>query len=300
MSFESLLKDKEKRLEKIPLAMQSVLEKQQSKILKQIISELNTLTTVDGKIKIDAANLKKIAKISDDLKSIFLTKDYLNGVKEFAKEFNVQAALNNKIIKAGFGVIEDSVASSAYIEIAKKSAIDALVGSGIDKEFIKPIQGLLESAVVNGATFGDTIESISQFVNGNAEDVSRIAKYARQITNDSFSIADASYTSIVSDALGAEWFYYSGTTIKTTRCFCKERVGNFYHYKEIEAWGEGKNLGNCDLGDGFWAGEIDGTNAATIFSYRGGYNCLHFFMPVTIDIVPESDQERARSLGFID
>lgn len=300
MSFKTLLEEKNKRLESVPLAMQTALEKQQSKILKQLISDLSTLTTVDGKIKIDAANLRAITKISDDLKQVFLSKEYVSAVKEFANEFSVQAALNNRLVKETLGVIDTPIASTAYIQLAQKSAIESLVGSAIDKEFIKPIQSILENAVVNGATFAETVEGIGQFVNGDAENVSRIAKYARQITNDAFSIADRSYTSILSEALDNDWFYYSGTEVQATRCFCANRVGNYYHYKQIEDWGNGKNLGDCDLGGGEWAGEIVGTNSATIYSYLGGYNCLHSLIPVTIDIVPDSDIERTKKLGYID
>lgn len=300
MSFKSLLEEKNKRLEEVPLAMQTVLEQQQSKILKQIIAELGTLTTVDGQIKIDADNIRKISAISDELKQIFLSKEYTEAVKKFANEFTVQANINKKLIKAGFGTVESPAAGTAYIELAKNSAIESLVGAPIDKDFIKPIQGILENAVVNGASFGETIDAVSQFVNGNAEDVSKIAKYARQITNDAFSIADRSYTSILSDFLDAEWYYYSGTEVEGTRCFCKERVGNFYYYKEIESWGDGKNLGSCEINNtGKWAGEIDGTNSATIYSYLGGYNCLHSISPVSIDIVPESDIKRTKDLGYI-
>lgn len=299
MTFAEILKEKNDRLKSVPLAMQTALEKQQSKILSQLTSDLSSLTTVNGKIEITASNLNQIAKISDDLKKIFLSKDYVNAVREFAREFNNQATINTKLIESGFGAIETPIASKAYIEIAKRSAIESLVGAPIDKEFIKPIQGLLENAVVNGATFAETVESIGQFVNGTSEDVSRIAKYARQITNDSFSIADRSFTSIVSDALDNDWYYFSGTEKDSTRCFCAARVGNYYHYKEIESWGDGENLGDCDLGGGEWAGEIAGTNSITIYSYLGGYNCLHSLIPVSEFGVPDSDIDRAKRLGFI-
>lgn len=299
MTFDELLKEKNKRLDSVPLAMQTALERQQSKILKQLIAEMSTLTTVDGKIEITPQNLNQIANISDNLKKIFLSKDYVNAVKQFANEFGTQAIINNKLIKAGFGAVETPIASTAYIEIAKKAAIESLVGAPIDKEFIKPIQGLLESAVVNGATFAETIESIGQFVNGDSENVSKIAKYAKQITNDSFSIADRSYTSIVSEALDNDWYYFSGSEKESTRCFCAERVGNYYNYREIESWGDGKNLGDCDLGGGEWAGEIAGTNSVTIYTYLGGYNCMHSLIPVSEFSVPDSDIARAKKLGFI-
>lgn len=305
-SFETLLKEKNARLHSIPLKLQTVIEKQQQQVLDEIIAKLQTLTTVGGNLKINAANLKEIAKISDELKSIFLNEDYLKAVKQFAKEFSEQATINDVLIKKGFGAIESPVASKLYIELAKKNAIEALIGSPIDTEFIKPIQSLLEISVSNGASFKETMNGIRSFVEGSDGKESKIMRYAKQITNDSFAISDASYTRIVSDALDAEWFYYSGTEVDKTRCFCKERVGNYFHYLEVESWGEGKNLNlnnsDCttDIGGGKWAGMIEGTNSSTIWSYRGGWQCGHYFMPVSIEIVPESDIQRARNLGYID
>ncbi len=299
-SFEELLKDKNKRLEQIPLNLLTVTEREQKRVLSDVISKLNALATVDGQIKIDAANLREITKISDELKDAFLTEDYLNAVNKFAGEFQKQAVLNNQIIKAGFGSFESSLASKAYIDLAKKSVIEALVGSPIDKEFIKPIQGILEAAVINGSSPNDLITNITTFVQGDKEGNAKILKYVKQISYDSFAIADASYTSIVADFLEAEWFYYSGSEVDLTRCFCKKRYGNYYHYKEIESWGNGENLGDCKTDNGLWDGANEGTNSTTIYSYRGGYRCGHYFIAVSEETVPESDIERTKSLGYID
>lgn len=299
-SFEALIKEKSDRLEQIPLKLQTVVEKQQNKVLNDILSKLYKLETKDGEYLISSKNIRLISEISDELKSVFLNKDYLESTKEFASEFEKQAVFNQKLIEKGFGETISPVASEIYIQTAKKNAIESLIGSPIDKEFIKPIQSILETAVVNGASINDTMDSIATFVKGSDGNDSKILKYAKQISNDSFAISDASYTSIISDYLDAEWFYYSGSEVDKTRCFCHERVGNYYHYKEIESWGNGENLGKCDLGGGEWAGEIPGTNAQTIYSYRGGYNCMHFFVPVSEFMIPDSDLERARNLGYID
>lgn len=299
-SFETLLKEKNARLHAIPLKLQTLVEKQQQSVLDEIIAKLGSLTTVDGRFKINASNIKKVSTISDELKTVFLNDDYLQAVKQFTSEFSTQATINNTLIEKGFGAIDTPIASKLYIEQAKKKAIEALVGSPIDKEFILPIQELLETSVINGATFKDTLAGIRKFVEGGEGKESKILRYAKQITNDSFAIADRSYTSIVSDAIEAEWFYFSGVEIGSTRCFCKSRVGNYYHYLEIESWGNGENLGECNIGDGQWAGEIAGTNAQTIYSYLGGWNCLHSLIPVSIEIVPEADLTRARNLGYIE
>lgn len=186
-----------------------------------------------------------------------------------------------------------------YIDSAKKNVVDALVD---ENNFIKPIQDILTAAVVNGSNISDTIDSISEFVEGDpsSDSEGKILKYVKQITNDSFAVADRSYTSLVSDELGNEWYYYAGSEVAHTRCFCKERVGKYFHYKEIESWGDGENLGKCNIGDGTWAGEFLGTNKSTIFSYLGGYNCMHSLIPVSDVVVPESDLTRARDLGYID
>lgn len=298
-SFEALLREKNNRLDKIPLALQTVVEKQQKEVLSNILSKLSRLTTVNGQYKIDAANIRVISEISNELKSVLLNDEYLSAVKEFSKEFEKQAFLNSKLIEKGLGETLNPVASEVYIQTAKRNAIDALVGSPIDANFIKPIQGLLEQAVISGASVNETISSIRTFVEGGNGAEGKIIKYAKQITNDSFAIADRSYTSIVSDYLGNDWFYYAGTEVENTRCFCKERVGRYFHYKEIESWGNGENIGSCNIGGGKWAGMIPGTNSATIYSYLGGYQCLHSLMPVSEAVVPEEDIERARDLGYI-
>lgn len=302
-SFEQLLKEKNNRLESVPLSLQSVVEKQQSEVVNQILSKLSRLKTINGQIKIDAANIRMITEISDELKKVFLNDEYLQAVKEFSKEFEIQASLNSKLIEKGFGSIDSPVASEIYIQTAKRNAIEALIGSPIDTQFIKPIQSLLENAVVNGSHVNETMEAIQTFVKGAAStegvNSGKILKYTKQITNDSFAIADRSYTSIVSDYLGNDWFYFAGSEVDQTRCFCHKRVGNYFHHKEIESWGNGDNLGECETKSGKWAGMIQGTNSSTIYSYLGGYNCMHSLMPVSEAIVPESDIERTRNLGYI-
>lgn len=298
-SFEELIKEKSKRLESVPLALQTAFEKQQKAILDEIITLINELDIKGGQILINKNNLDLIAKIDADLKKVFLNDEYLASVKKFASEFDKQAVINNKLIKEGFGEIAETAVSDAYVTIAKRSAVTSLIGAPIDTEFIRPIQGLLENAVINGASLKETIEGIRTFIEGDAKNNSKLSTYVKQVTNDAFAISDRSYTSIVSDFLEAEWFYYAGGEVQATRCFCEERVGKYFHYLEVESWGNGENLGQCNIGGGRWAGQIEGTNSKTIYSYLGGWNCQHSIIPVSIEIVPESDIEDAMSKGYI-
>lgn len=298
-TFTELLKKKNAELISVPNALQTVAEQEQKKILKGISSLVSDLDIKNGQILITKRNLKLISQIDADLKKVFLTDDYVSAVKEFAKGIDKQAILNDKLIKNGFGEVKEFAASEAYLTIAKKGAIASFIGAPIDTEFIKPIQSLLENAVASGASVADTIKNIETFVAGNDKVDGKLSRYVKQISNDTFAITDRTYTSIVSDFLDTEWYYYAGGEIDTTRCFCDERVGNYYYYKEIESWADGENLGDCNIGGGKWAGQINGTNSKTIYSYLGGYNCMHSLVPVSEVIVPKKDIERTKSLGYI-
>jgi hypothetical protein len=73
----------------------------------------------------------------------------------------------------------------------------------------------------------------------------------------------------------------------TSREFCDQRHGKYFHRKEVEAWA---NLS--------WAGKIQGTNSSNIFIYRGGYHCRHQLIPVSAASVPRSVIERAINEGY--
>jgi hypothetical protein len=294
-----LIKEKNERLNSIPLKMQSAAEKSQKAALNDILYQLGKLELKDGQIKINNANLKIINQISEDLKGSLLSKEYLQAVKSFASQFDAQAKLNDKIIKAGVGEIENPLAARSYITNAKKTAISALSGDAFGAQITGPVSDYLQAAVVNGSSINDTIDGLRNLMEGDKKIDGKLLKYVKTITSDSFAVADRSYTSIVSDFLDAEWFYYAGSEVDNTRCFCHQRVGNYYHYEEIEAWGNGEDLGECNLGEGKWAGMIPGTNAKTIYSYLGGYGCMHSLMPVSEAIVPDSDIQRAIDKGYI-
>jgi len=85
---------------------------------------------------------------------------------------------------------------------------------------------------------------------------------------------------ILANKFNVQYFKYSGTELKkvdsqgettiTTRCFCRQRIGNFYTKEEIESW--------ADLE---WDGKIKGTSRVNIFQVAGGWNCRHTIRPVS-------------------
>lgn len=96
--------------------------------------------------------------------------------------------------------------------------------------------------------------------------------------------------------LGVIYYEYLGGIVPDTRPFCEHRDGQFFHYKEILHWAEGKDAGGIvDLTNGTWQGaiQIDTIHSELIFAFTGGYGCRHDFAPVfRIKAIPSNVIER--------
>lgn len=299
---KSLIKKKNKRLKEVPEEFLSSVEKYQKKLFINVLALLNNLKRDSGGRIIfsseDLSNLTAIQSIEQELKSVLLSSDYVRAVDSFAQEFNEQANLTNKYFQDIFKTFERSAAADAVLTTAKENAVTLLIGEPLDTNFLLPIKSLLEDSVQSGASWVDTVQTIREYVEGTEDADGRLLKYSKQIAHDEFSISDRSVTNIIAEEVEAEWYFYSGGEVLATRCFCDERNGQYFHYKEIESWGNGQNLGKCDLGDGTWAGERDGTNPQTIFVFAGGYNCQHSINPVSVFDVPMEVIRRAMDAGY--
>jgi len=297
---QSLLKiiaEKNQRLEDIPLEFQSNVERLQRRIFTRIVDLIGQLDTEAGSVKMTEANLLKVEMINSELRQVLNGREYTSAVREFVGEFEVQKTVNDKYFKKAFASEFKQVGiANQLVKNSQRSALELLSGAPADQNFITPIRAQLEQAVSSGASLSNTIKGIRELVEGNEDVDGRLLRYSKQVSSDSFSLSDRAYTNAVSEDLELEWFRYSGGLVKDSRCFCDERNGNYYHYKEIEAWGRMQDLGECNIGGG-WAGMMQGTNESTIFIVSGGYNCKHSIMPVSIGIVPRDVIDRNMANG---
>lgn len=287
MTISELIAKKNSRIDNIPSKFQTSVEKLQRDIFKKIIDEIGQLELKNGSIVMSEANLYRVQQINDQLKQVLSGREYLEAVNRFTSEFDTQKAINDQYFRKAFGSdFSDTSLAKRLVAIAKRNTTELLTGAQAESNFILPIRSQLEKAVASGASLKDTVSGIRDFVEGTSEADGRLVKYSGQVAFDAFAISDASYTNAIAEDIGVEWFWYLGGLVKDSRCFCIERNGKFYHYKEIQAWGRGEDLGECNIGDGRWAGERPETNESTIFLTRGGYRCNHTFSPVSITLVP--------------
>lgn len=90
-------------------------------------------------------------------------------------------------------------------------------------------------------------------------------KYSSQIAHDSIMQFDGQFTKYKGDEAGITSFKYTGTSITTTRDFCRRNLNKVFTEEEArDVWANQS-----------WAGK-SGTDP---FVNRGGYRCRHSFIP---------------------
>lgn len=302
MTLEQLIKERIKRLDSVPLALQTKIEKQQETAFKSLLQDLKSLDIEDGKYAATKNNLGKINGILERLKENLFNKDYLDAIKQFALEIQTQAKLTNQIMTK----VVDFTDNDLYNSVVKKSQQNALLlldENAVRSEIIQPLSDLLTNSIVSDVSYLDAVENIRTYMVGNSEVSGKFAQYAATYVKDAFAVSDRQYSELVASDIGFQFYKYSGGEVANTRYFCCVRDGNVYHRKEIEEWGKSESLWNkgkeASCSDKKGGGRNPNTNEATIFSYLGGFNCNHVLIPVGLKYVPSADLARAKAKGYV-
>jgi hypothetical protein len=299
-TIREILNEKNRRLVEIPNEFYSSVQKTEQQLYARLLELLDKLKLdASGQAIRSKANLAIAEEITTQLKNTLYSSDYVKALADFSGQFNNQENLNSDYFKKAFPEFTGSELASQLVQVSRKQAVELLTGSAIDNSFFTPIKQALIDAVDMGVSRIDLIKTIQTTVIGDPEKEGKLLSYSKQIAHDSFALSDRSYSNAVAEDLGVEWFFYSGHIIDTSRPFCIERHNSYYHYKQIEAWGDGKDLGKVkNPKTGLWDGAMKGTNSKTIFKTAGGYNCEHSFMAVSISDVPKTVVNRAIKDGY--
>jgi hypothetical protein len=110
---------------------------------------------------------------------------------------------------------------------------------------------------------------------------SKAEGYASTLTDTGLSVIGRERINDTAKDLGLSWYRYIGGVIDTSRDFCIERDGGYYHEEEVQEWA-----------DEDWDGKIEGTDSENIFTFCGGWNCRHSLVPVLKQTVPDEDLNR--------
>lgn len=250
-------------------------------ILRRINGTLRNLElTKEGAIKPNTANIRLLRTIRADLSNIVVDNAYKKRVNTYLGNFDKIKKETDLLYAstAGFNpnrqVFKEILRSS--VDLTKNSLLEA----GINQNVINPVIDILNQGITSGSQIAEMEETLRTAIVGDSSRLGNLERYTSQITRDALNQYSSNYNESISGDLNMEWYFYSGTIIEDSRDYCIERAGKYFHKKEVE-----------DV-PSQWAGRIPGTNSSTIFTYRGGYNCRHLYLPVLINVVPKSVIQR--------
>jgi len=298
-TFEELVKQKIEILENSPERFSSSVEKAQLKLWNEIEKQFDKLQTKGGKVVQNSKNLALINTIVKRLGVLISTGDYIKAVQSFLGEYDQSAKISTGLVKTLDKAFVPNAFAKQIQTLYREAAIDQLF-TNPSSNTQTSLRANLISSISSGATFAQTVNSAREIVQGGPDTDGRMLANIKTVAITSIAVSDAGYSAAINNQIGAEWFRYVGGTIETTRPFCQQRNGKYYHRKEIEAWGAGKESGGAGAinDEGKWYGQIEGTTASTIFTNRGGWNCRHFIVAVPISSVPPEVIQRAIDEGF--
>ena len=252
----------------------------------QTITKLDTDSS--GNILVNQKNLKTLTTLRGSVKKTIITPQYKKDLKRYLGAFPELKGINDTYYQtiASGTLNANKQVFNAITNISIDATKNSLLEAGITNEIIAPVEALLSQNVTTGGSLADLAESLRADILGTSDKLGKLERYTRQITTDSLNQFNANYNQTVSQDLGLQFYYYNGAIKETSRAYCEQRAGKFYHKKEVE-----------DSANEQWAGKIPGTNSSTIFVYRGGFNCGHQWLAVDTLGVPKDIIERNISNG---
>jgi len=273
----------------------------QQRIYRDLLVMLKDLKVKNGKILNTVDNLKLIIKVKAKLKTIVADKTFVKDVTKFTDAYDEISKLQNTYFSS-FAVKFKPMATLAVIREQSIETTKAfLIEGGVNQALMPGIDEILKANITTGGSYAELTEQLRAFML-KTDTEGALERYSRQITTDSINQYSANYTANVSDHLNVQWYYYSNSLIETSRPFCvnMRKHMEFFHKSEVPELLKGDINGHqvplydkTDLPQGM----VEGTNPASFFVFRGGYNCGHQILPASRTIVPQAAKDRVKAKG---
>jgi len=297
VALQAIIEQKIDRLDSVPAKFSNAVQRSQKQQLNAILKLLSGLDVKGGVIQSTDANFALVEEISSSLGKVIFGTDYVSAVTEYAAEFRTQADITQSYYTELLGRnVSDKKLYSNMLAASQADAVNLLNIDALQTNLSGRLKNILLSSVANNQSQADLIAALSEEIIGSPEREGSLLRYVKQIARDFYNIGDSRYTNIIAEDLGMEFYMYSAGKVKDSREFCLAREGRIYHKSEIELWTttKGSEESNPVPHGKQWQGRHPDTNPATIWYYRGGYNCMHSFLPLLPDQVPPEVKDRVK------
>jgi hypothetical protein len=251
------------------------------------------IETQGGRVRNTPANLAAIAELVAAMRADFVDDELVEAITEYVESFDT---ISRDVLEAfeDFDGLDPELVSGIDRIFKAQTASLLLSPETYERTVWNPIANGMIYAVAVGSPVNEMLQSLDTIVESGA-----VAQATEGIVESAPLMLQRTATAAVAEEVGAEFFLYQGRPIKTTREFCAEREGRYWHREEIKEWGRDAAAGNE------WPGMVEGTNEQTIFLHLGGWygsrnSCRHVLLPVPRIGVPQEDLDRMRERGFIE
>lgn len=249
-------------------------------------------TDPDGNIVSSPDNIALVGALVSAMKEQFVDDEYVDAVLEYIETLDesTQAVIERF---ADFPDIPRDVLDAIADRYKQETRAYLTDPDSFTESLWTPIvNGLILGAAI-GAPINTALSSVVD-ITANAP----IASDVEAVTVSAPLMLERTQTAAAAEEVGAKFFLFQGRPIKTTRDWCREREGKYWHIEEIKEWGRQAAQGNG------WDGMVEGTNEQTIFVHLGGWfgernSCRHVLVPVLRSAVPDEDLDRMRKNGLI-
>jgi hypothetical protein len=261
-------------------------------LFKRASQQINQLEGQGGNLRGDTATITAVNRIVADLERGLRSGPYGQATQRYLSGFGeVTAKTGNyfETVKLNY----QPTAFANEFSLQRIAEVEStLLGAGLTQGVLAPIKNILLTNLQSRATIEELREALrQQIIPSGASTL--LTRHAATYADTALATYNASYLQEASQALGIEYYRYDGSVIKSTRPFCRNFVNQYFSKKEIERMGEGQQpYGGGSLTQAELEGRIAGTNAQTILTLRGGWNCRHRFIPTPKTQVPKAVLER--------
>lgn len=252
-----------------------------------------SIETRGGRVASDPDNLGRIAALIAAMQQEFVDDELVEAITTYVESFD---SITRDVFEAfsEFEGIDPELLLSIDRTFKAQTAATLLAPETYQSTLWSSVTNAMIYAVAVGGPVSDMLGSVANVVEAGA-----VTQASQTVVESAPLALQRTATAAVAEEVGAEFFFYQGRPIKTTRDFCREREGKYWHVEEIKEWGRQAAAGNG------WDGVVEGTNEQTIFLHLGGWyggrnSCRHVLIPVPRLQVASEDLERMRRKGLIE
>lgn len=242
---------------------------------KIILETKNFRLGKGGKLVGPRVNLKLAQKVHSQLDTLF-DATYGDAARQVTRGFKTAGAFVRKSFKELGFVADYTGVDKDVLKALQQNTWNTFNQFGLATQ--EKLVDSMYSSILGNLPYTQLVDDVRGLLSGFEGKTGNMARYADLYASDATMNFHTEVTLKKATDIGISNFLYYGNVMKTTRPFCRERVGNVYSKEEIEGWDALS-----------WQGQ-----SGPAMTNRGGYNCRHSWVPVKLSEIDEAELEKAK------